>query len=70
LALPAQGKLGLIFSEQWRAYPSDKKQSSLQGILAGIISGKIHKTLRVTPAMEAGVTNHVWEMKEVVDLLG
>lgn len=27
---------------------------------------RIHKTLRVTPAMEAGVTDHVWELKEVL----
>ena len=25
---------------------------------------RIHKTLRVTPAMEAGLTNRVWEIKE------
>ena len=30
---------------------------------------RIHQTLRVTPAMEAGVTNHVWEIEEVVALL-
>lgn len=30
---------------------------------------RIHKTLRVTPAMEAGVTDHVWELKEIVELL-
>src|SRR6266704_423009 len=27
---------------------------------------KIHKTLRVTPAMEAGITDHVWELEEVI----
>jgi IS1 family transposase len=27
--------------------------------------GRIHKTLRVTPAMEAGVTNHVWSLEEI-----
>ena len=27
---------------------------------------KIHKTLRVTPAMEAKVDDHVWTMEEVV----
>jgi len=27
---------------------------------------RIHKTLRCTPAMEAGITNHVWEMKELL----
>lgn len=30
---------------------------------------RIHKTLRVTPAMEAGLTDHVWELAEVVALL-
>jgi len=27
---------------------------------------RIHKTLHVTPAMEAGITDHVWELKEVL----
>jgi IS1 family transposase len=31
--------------------------------------GKIHQTLRVTPAMEAGVSNHVWSNEEIADLL-
>jgi IS1 family transposase len=31
--------------------------------------GRIHKTLRVTPAMEAGITDHVWELEEIVRLL-
>src|ERR1700733_2877558 len=26
--------------------------------------GRIHKTLRVTPAMEAGIANHVWSVEE------
>ena len=30
---------------------------------------RIHKTLRVTPAMEAGLANHVWELEELVALL-
>jgi hypothetical protein len=30
---------------------------------------RIHQTLRVTPAMEAGLTDHVWEVSEVVALL-
>ena len=29
---------------------------------------RIHQTLRVTPAMEAGVTDHVWNIEEVVSL--
>ncbi|HVB35015.1 MAG TPA: IS1 family transposase [Patescibacteria group bacterium] len=30
---------------------------------------RIHQTLRVTPAMEAGVTNRVWELRDVVELV-
>ena len=30
---------------------------------------RVHKTLRVTPAMEAGVANHVWTVAEIVGLL-
>ena len=29
---------------------------------------RIHKTLRVTPAMEAGISDHVWEMEEIAAL--
>jgi IS1 family transposase len=29
---------------------------------------RIHKTLRVTPAMQAGVTDHVWSLEEIAKL--
>jgi IS1 family transposase len=31
---------------------------------------RVHKTLRVTPAMESGLSSHVWEIEELVALLG
>jgi IS1 family transposase len=31
---------------------------------------RIHQTLRVTPAMEAGISNHVWNIEELVALIG
>jgi IS1 family transposase len=31
---------------------------------------RIHQSLRVTPAMEAGVSGHVWSIGEIVGLLG
>lgn len=31
---------------------------------------RIHQTLRCTPAMEAGVSNHVWSVDELIGLLG
>ena len=30
---------------------------------------RIHQTLRVTPAMAAGISDHVWSLEEIVDLL-
>ena len=30
---------------------------------------RIHQSLRVTPAMEAGLSNHVWSLEEVLGLL-
>ena len=31
--------------------------------------GRIHKSLRVTPAMEAGISNHVWSLEEIAALV-
>ncbi len=30
--------------------------------------GRVHKTLRVTPAMEAGIADHVWTLEEIANL--
>lgn len=30
--------------------------------------GRIHKTLRITPAMAAGVANHVWSLSEIAEI--
>jgi hypothetical protein len=30
---------------------------------------RIHKSLKVTPAMAAGVSDHLWELEDVVSLL-
>jgi hypothetical protein len=30
---------------------------------------RIHTTLRGTPAMETGISDHVWTMAEIVDLI-
>ena len=31
--------------------------------------GRVHQTLRVTPAMEAGIADHIWSIEEIVGLL-
>ena len=30
---------------------------------------RVHQTLRVTPAMEAGIAGHIWTLDELVGLL-
>jgi hypothetical protein len=30
---------------------------------------RVHETLRVTPAMEAGIANHIWSIEEMIALL-
>ena len=30
---------------------------------------RIHQSLRITPAMEAGVSDHVWSLDEIIQLL-
>jgi hypothetical protein len=30
---------------------------------------RVHQTLRVTPAMAAGISNHVWSFQEVAALV-
>jgi IS1 family transposase len=32
--------------------------------------GRVHQTLRVTPAMESGISNHVWSLEEIIALAG
>ena len=29
---------------------------------------RIHKSLRITPAMAVGVSDHVWDLEEIADL--
>src|SRR5713101_4280728 len=31
--------------------------------------GRVHQTLRVTPAMEASIADHVWSIEEIVALV-
>jgi len=30
---------------------------------------RVHRTLRVTPAMEIGISDHIWELEEIVELM-
>jgi hypothetical protein len=30
---------------------------------------RVHQTLRITPAMQAGLSDHVWTLEEIVALI-
>jgi hypothetical protein len=31
--------------------------------------GRVHQTIRVTPALEAGIADHVWGIEDIAALL-
>jgi hypothetical protein len=51
-------------------YASSKKWEHLHAALALHFAYydfcRIHRSLRVTPAMESGVTDHVWTLRELL----
>jgi IS1 family transposase len=49
------------FSKKWA-----NLKAALALYFAWYNSCRIHQTLRVTPAMESGLTDHVWSLKELV----
>jgi hypothetical protein len=59
-----------------RDAPVERADSRLEGRLDDLGEatraperiGRIHKTLRVTPAMEAGKADHVWSLEEIAGL--
>jgi len=54
-------------SDRW--LPARSEDPNAFFLLAEGNFGRIHQTLRVTPAMEAGIANHVWSIEEIVGLL-
>lgn len=54
-------RLTNAFSKKW-----DNLRCALALHFAYYNFCRIHKTLRCTPAMEAGITGHVWELKELL----
>jgi hypothetical protein len=30
---------------------------------------RIHQTLRVTPAMEVGITDHLWDIEDILNII-
>ncbi len=54
-------RLTIAFSKKWENF-----KAAYALWFAWYNLCRIHSTLRVTPAMEAGITDHVWEIKEIL----
>lgn len=54
-------RLTNAFSKKW-----SKHHAALALWFAYYNFCRVHRTLRVTPAMEAGISDHVWELKELL----
>ena len=67
----ARGRAMRRFTRLTNAF--SKKLANLRAALALHFAHynfmRVHRTLRVTPAMEAGLTDHVWAWEELVALL-
>ena len=49
------------FSKKW-----ENLEAALALYFAWYNFGRVHGTLRVTPAMEARITNHIWSLEELL----
>jgi hypothetical protein len=58
-------RLTNAFSKKW-----EKLYAMLALYFAWYNFVRIHQTLRVTPAMEAGVTDHAWTIKQRLNNIG
>lgn len=56
-------RLTNAFSKKW-----EKLYAMLALYFAWYNFCRVHQTLRVTPAMEAGITDHIWEIKELLNV--
>ena len=54
-------RLCLAFSKKW-----ENLKAALALHFAYYNFCRIHRTLKITPAMEAGLTDHVWSIQELI----
>lgn len=66
-ALKAAGRASDVWL--WVATDADTKLVPAHAMALHYNSVRIHKTLRTTPAMAAGVTKRLWEIGDIVDVL-
>jgi hypothetical protein len=47
----------------------DLEQKEARYVKTALRFCRVHQTLRVTPAMAAGLSDHVWELSELIALM-
>jgi hypothetical protein len=53
-----------------RVLKKDRKARRSRGTLLHVFNfGRVHQTVDVTPAVEAGIADHVWNIEEIVERL-
>jgi hypothetical protein len=57
-------RLTNAFSKKW-----EKLSAMLALYFAWYNFCRVHQTLRVIPAMEAGISDHIWEIKELLEVV-
>jgi hypothetical protein len=59
-----------IYRRLWRGNAFSKKLDNLKAAVALHFAWynfvRVHKSLRVTPAMQAGLANHIWSLAELI----
>jgi hypothetical protein len=54
-------RLTSAFSKKWANH-----QASMILYAAHCNSCRVHSSIRVTPAMEAGITDHIWSLRDLL----
>jgi len=62
---PRFTRLTNAFSKKWESH-----HAALTLYFAYYNFVRIHSVIRVTPAMEAGLTDHVWTLRELLSKIG
>ena len=59
----------ILFADKWLLKEVENHAHSVALFAMYYNFVRVHKTLRVTPAMAANVTKRLWEMSDIVDVL-
>jgi hypothetical protein len=62
MGTPCFTRLTNAFSKKW-----ENHLAAVALYFAWYNSCRVHRTLRVTPAMEAGIADHIWSVRDLIE---